>query len=191
MSKKSKWVLGILIVLSLVIVANAAELYMTYLPLVHMEYPTPTPTRTPTPTKTPTPTPTHAPGACLSGKTSGLCFTSIDYKPKSGGSLNESISIKNLGKSSVDIEGWRVVNDKSEKYDIPKFSLNAGSTVKVWTKVGTDDANNLYMDRETEFWNDSRDCAYLRDDGHPRITIDAICYGYDGLFFTPSLDGIP
>jgi hypothetical protein len=197
MSKKFRWALGILIALGLVIAVNAAGLYAYHLPLVYNDYPLATPTRTSTPTKTsaptktPTPTSTPKPGQCLTGKTSGLCITSLDYNPKSGGSLNESISIKNLGSSAVDIEGWRILNDKSEKYDIPKFSLNANSTVKVWTKVGTDDSSNLYMDLDMEFWNNSTDCAYLRDDSRPRKTIDAICYGFDGTYYVPRLDISP
>lgn len=191
MSNKLRWALGILIALSLVVAANAAGLYAYHLPLVYNDYPLPTATNTPTPTKTPTPTSTPKPGACLSGKTTGLCITGLDYKPTSGGSLNESISIKNLGSSAVDIEGWRIVNDSSEKYDIPKFSLSAGSTVKVWTKAGTNDSTNLYMGLDTEFWNDHKDCAYLRDDSHPRKSIDAICYGFDGSFYVPRLDLSP
>jgi hypothetical protein len=127
----------------------------------------------------------------LTGKTSGLCITSIIYKPQSGGALNESISIKNLGSSAVDIENWRVVNDQSEKFDIPKYSLNGNTTVKIWTKTGTDDSLNIYMDSSVQFWNDTKDCAYLRDDSQPRKTIDAICYGINGQLYIPNLDQIP
>lgn len=190
MNKKIIWSLGILIALSVVLVANAAQLNESYLPLVYKNKIT-TIIVTPTPTKTPKPTSTPAPGQCLSGKTSGLCITNIDYKPSTGGSLNESITIKNLGSSSVDMEDWRVLNDKSEKFEIPIFSLKANSTVKVWTKVGTDDSSNLYMDLTTQFWNDVNDCAYLRDDSHPRKTIDAVCYGFTGSFYAPVLDESP
>ena len=195
MKKNFKWVLAICLILSIVIIAQAAQLNAIYMPVVYVNNPTatntPTPTKTPTPTRTPTPTNTPAPGQCLSGKTSGLCITSIIYKPQTGGALNESISLKNLGSTAVDIENWRVVNDKSEKFDLPKFSLNGSSTVKIWTKTGTDDSSNLYMDRTLEFWSDTKDCAYLRDDSQPRKTIDAICYGINGLLYTPNLDQIP
>lgn len=195
MKKNIKWLFGILAVLSIVIVVNAAQLNQAYFPVVYVNLPTatrtPTPTKTPIPTKTPTPTKTPAPGQCLSGKTSGLCITNINYKPSSGGPLNESITIKNQGSAAVDIQNWRIVNDKSEKFDIPKFSLNGSSTVKIWTKTGTDDNNNLYMDLSVEFWNDITDCAYLRDDSKPRKTIDAICYGIDGLLYVPVLDETP
>lgn len=189
MKKSLMWAVILCLILGTVLIVNAAQLNNYYMPVVYVS--NPTATRTPTPTKTPTPTHTPKPGACLSGKTSGLCITNIDYAPKSGGALNESISIKNLGSSAVDMEFWRVVNDRSEKFDIPKFSLNGNSTVKIWTKTGTNDSNNLYMNLTVQFWNDITDCAYLRDDSQPRKTIDAICYGINGLFFTPSLDEIP
>lgn len=189
MSKKIIWILGIFIALSIVLVANAAQLNELYLPVVYKNHLIQV--KTPTPTKIPKPTATPAPGQCLSGKTSGLCIINIDYQPKSGGSLNESITIKNLGSSSVDMENWRILNDKSEKYDIPAYSLKANSTVKVWTKVGTDDSSNLYMNLEVEFWANVRDCAYLRDDSHPRKTIDAICYGFTGSFYAPILSETP
>ena len=189
MKLELKWVLAVCLILCFVIIVDAAQLNTIYFPVVYGNLLTPT--NTATPTKTPKPTSTPAPGQCLSGKTTGLCITKIDYKPLSGGALNESISIKNLGSSAVDMENWRVVNDSSEKFDIPKFSLSGSSTVKIWTKTGTDDSTNLFMDSSVEFWNDNMDCAYLRDDSQPRKTIDAICYGIEGLFYTPNLDQIP
>lgn len=185
MKKNLKWVLIVCIILGTVLIAEAAQINTIYMPLVYRNIPTATPTKTPKPTATP------KPGQCLSGKTTGLCITNIDYQPKSGGALNESISIKNMGSSAVDMENWRVVNDSSEKYDLPKFSLNGNSTVKIWTKTGTNDSNNLYMNLTVQFWNDVSDCAYLRDDSKPRKTIDAICYGFDGLLYAPILDEIP
>ena len=186
MSKILKWAIVLCLMLGTVLIANAAQLSNYYMPVVYVT--NPTATRTPIPTKTATPTKTPAPGECLTGKTSGLCIINIDYQPKSGGALNESITIKNLGSSPVDLEFWRVVNDRSEKFDIPEFSLNGNTTVKIWTKTGTNDSTNLYMDRTDEFWNNVSDCAYLRDDSQPRKTIDAICYGISGLFFAPSSD---
>jgi hypothetical protein len=195
MKTNIKWILVLGFLLSIGLIAEAAQLNQIYMPVVYINNPTPTstptPTKTPNPTRTPRPTSTPAPGQCLSGKTSGLCITIIDYQPKSGGSLNEYIGIKNLGSSAVDLENWRIVNDKSEKFDIPKYSLNSNITVKIWTKTGTNDSSNLYMDRTVEFWNDVTDCAYLRDDSKPRKTIDAICYGLNGLLFIPILDEAP
>jgi hypothetical protein len=186
MSRKFKWVIAILVVLSVVIVAQATSLQSTYLPLVYNQEPTATPTHTPTPTVTPTPS-----TECLSGKDEGVCITDIIYKPTTS-QLDEVVSIKNLDSSSIELENWRLVNEKSEKWIFPLLStLNAKATVNVWTKPGVNNSTNIYMNSATEFWKDNADCAYLRDNSEPtRKTIDRICWK-DGHFYVPALWEIP
>ncbi len=189
MHKKIILGLAVLLTLSLVFVVQAAFQESYFMPLVYRKLPTAT--LTPTPTKTPTPTNTPGtPGRSL--KTTGVCITNIDYAPKTGGPLNESITIRNLSSSAVNMDNWRILNDKSEKFDIVKFTLNGLSNVKIWTKEGDDDSDELYMDRTEEFWKNNVDCAYLKDDSDPRKTIDSICYDSStGLFFAPALEETP
>jgi len=186
MSRKFKWVIAILVVLSVVIVAQATSLQSTYLPLVYNQEPTATPTHTPTPTVAPTPS-----TECLSGKDEGVCITDVIYKPTTS-QLDEVVSIKNLGSSSVEMEGWRLKSERGYKFIITgKFTLPIGATVKVWTKPGVNNSTNIYMNSATEFWKDNADCAYLRDNSEPeRKTIDRICWK-DGHFYVPTLWGIP
>jgi hypothetical protein len=143
MSKKLKWVVPILVILSVVIIAQATALQDLYLPVVYKQEPTATPTRTSTPTVTPT-----SSSECLSGKDDGVCITDIVYKPTTS-PLDEVISIKNLESSSVDIEGWCLTGEQIDsKFAIPdEFSLSAGATVKVWTKPGDNTSTNIYMGR--------------------------------------------
>jgi hypothetical protein len=170
MSRKFKWFIAILVVLSVVIVAQATSLQSTYLPLVYNQEPTATPTHTPTPTVTPTPS-----TECLSGKDEGVCITDIIYKPTTS-QLDEVVSIKNLGSSSVEMEGWRLSSDSGNKFDITgEFTLPTGATVKVWTKSGDNTTTNIFMNRTTEFWNNNGDKAYLRD--NEGKVVDSICYG--------------
>lgn len=170
MSRKFKWVIAILVVLSVVIVAQATSLQSTYLPLVYNQEPTATPTHTPTPTVTPTPS-----TECLSGKDEGVCITDIVYKPTTS-QLDEVVSIKNLGSSSVELEGWRLSSDSGNKFDITgEFTLPTGATVKVWTKSRDNTTTNIFMNRTTEFWNNHGDKAYLRD--NEGKVVDSICYG--------------
>ena len=78
--------------------------------------------------------------------------------------------------------GWRIVSDSSTnfKYDFPDgFEIKTGQTVKVYTKVGTNGANQLYMNRTEEFWEDNMNCGYLKNDS--RQTINSFCYGISGL----------
>jgi hypothetical protein len=75
------------------------------------------------------------------------------------------------------MKNWRVSSDSGNKYDITfAFSLSGGATVNIWTKSGDNDPNDLFMDREEQFWNDHADCAYLVNDDDPREKIDSICY---------------
>ena len=186
MSGKFKWIIAILVVLSVVIIAQATSLQSTYLPLVYNQEPTATPTHTPTPTVTPTPS-----TECLSGKDEGVCITDVIYKPTTS-QLDEVVSIKNLGSSSVEMEGWRLKSERGYKFVITgEFTLPIGDTVKVWTKPGVNNSTNIYMNSATEFWKDNADCAYLRDNSEPtRKTIDRICWK-DGHFYVPTLWGIP
>ncbi len=175
MSSKIKWVLAALMVLSVVIIAQATALNNIYLPVIYLD-----------PTNTPTPIPTQIPGECLSGKTKGVCITDIDYKPITS-ELDEFVSIKNKGNSSVDMELWRVSSDSGNKFDLlDEFTLSVGATVKIWTKHGDNNSTNIYMDRENQFWNNTEDCAWLKDASDSGNTIDGVCYGPNGLFYSPT-----
>ena len=188
MSGKIKWVIAILAVLSVVIIAQATALQNLYLPLVYNQEPTATPTRTSTPTVSPTPS-----TECLSGKKDGVCITDIIYKPTTS-KLDEVVSIKNLGSSSVELEGWLLKSElRDSKFIVTgEFTLPKGATVKVWTKSGDNNSTNIYMNRDTQFWKDNEDCAYLKDNSEPdrRKTIDSICWKVDNLY-VPALWGIP
>jgi len=192
MSKSLKWILAVIFALSVVIVARASLQINNYLPVVYKDFPVPTVTITPTPTVTPTPTKTPSPTKtpdtpCLSLKTKGVCITDIDYDPSSGGPLNEVIRLKNLSSSSVDMKNWRISSDSGHKYDLTSaFTLSASGTVKIWTKSGDNDTDDLYMDRAEEFWNNHADCAYVIDDDGEKV--DSVCYTEDdtlGLIFFP------
>ncbi|MGB3700167.1 MAG: lamin tail domain-containing protein [Anaerolineales bacterium] len=183
MSNRIKWALAGILVLSVVIIAQASALTNIYMPVIYVG-----PTITPTPIATPKPT------ECLNQvffvKEIKVCFTDIVYKPTTS-PLDEWVTIKNLGNNSVELEGWRIVSDSSTnfKYDFPKFTLKTGQTVKVWTKVGTNSSSQLYMNRTQEFceennnncfWKDNGDYGYLKDNS--RQTINSFSYGTTGLF---------
>jgi hypothetical protein len=176
MSKKIKWGLALLVILGLVAVVQASALNDIYLPVVYVA-PTSTPTATPKPSE------------CLYEafliKDYKLCFTDIVYKPTTS-ELDEWVTIKNLGNKAVDLEGWRITSDSSTdfKYDFPEFTLNAGQTVKVWTKLGTNSSSNLYMNRTQQFWQDNQDCGYLKTDS--RQTVNSFCYGISGFTAAPA-----
>ncbi|MGW8225757.1 MAG: lamin tail domain-containing protein [Anaerolineales bacterium] len=171
MTNKIKWFLALVVVLGMVAVVQANAQNDIYLPLIS-SYPTPTP----------------KPSECLNQVffISGLklCFTGIDYKPTTS-ELDEWVTIKNLGSNAVEMEGFRIASDSSTefKYEFPKFTLNSGQTVKVWTKLGTNSSTTLFMNRTTQFWQDNKDCGYLKND--ERKTINSFCYGLSGFTAAP------
>ena len=118
-------------------------------------------------------------------------ITDIIYKPTTS-ELDEVVSIKNVGSSSVELEDWRLKSERGYLFVITgEFTLPKGATIKVWTKSGDPNSTNIYMNRDTQFWKDNEDCAYLKDNSEPdRKTIDSICWQVDNLY-VPTLWSIP
>ena len=181
MSKSSKWLVAMLLAAGLFAVARAATQETAYLPIVYRQ-PPPTATATLTPTLTTvisltptrTPTQTLVPGAKVQ-------FVDVEFAP-SGNPLDEWVELKNKGNKTADMGGWRLRSEtKPDLYFFPgNFDLGPGDEVRVWTKSGSDDSNDLYMDRSQPVWNDNGDCAYLRDENnefvHSICTLNGIIY---------------
>jgi hypothetical protein len=175
MSNKFKWMIAAVMVLGIVVIAQASILSDIYMPVIYVG-----PTITPIPTATPKPT------ECLvqyfHGQKLKICFTDINQKPTSS-PLDEWVAIKNIGSpvNPVDMTGWFINSDSSTgKYFFPDgFEIKVGQTVKIYTRSGNDGASQLYMDRTEEFWKDNKDCGYLKDED--RNTINAFCYGVSGF----------
>ena len=177
MSNKFKWLIAAVIVLGVVVIAQASALNSYYMPLVYNE-----------PTITPTPTATQKPSDCLvqyfHEQKLKICFTAIDYKPTTS-PLDEWVDIKNIGGGVVDMTGLFINSDSSTgKYYFPDgFEIKVGQTVKVYTKSGTNGASQLYMNQTQEFWKDNKDCGYLKYES--RQTINSFCYGTSGFSAAP------
>jgi phosphatidylserine/phosphatidylglycerophosphate/cardiolipin synthase-like enzyme len=99
------------------------------------------------------PAPTPPPGQAQ--------ITFIDAAPPV--TLDEYVLIKNIGAGPQDMAGWKLSDAASNTYTFPAFTLPAGAEVRVWVKVGTDDAANLYWGRGSPVWNNTGDTATLRD----------------------------
>ncbi len=127
--------------------------------------PTPTKTLTPTAgTATPTKTVTTTPSA-------DVFISDITGELDLAG---EYVLVKNNENSSVTLTNWSI-KSTGPKYTFPTFTLGSKKTVKVWSKVGTNDSENLYWGRTEEVWIDGGDCGYLRDDDDKLV--DEYCYG--------------
>ena len=86
-----------------------------------------------------------------------------------GGLENEYVQIYNPEVYPVNFEGWTLSDQAKHKYKFPEFILESNKAVKVWTRGDQDDSSNLYWGRQSSIWNDSGDCAYLRDNKNKLI----------------------
>lgn len=154
--------------------------------------PTVSPTTTSTLTQTPTRTPTitRTPSVTYTPTTIPKQVYIYDFNP-TGDLESEFIEIKNNTGKSIEMKGWKIIDDTQNTYTFPSFTLYKGETARIWSKDGTDDGFNLYWDYDPEtgkgrvVWGVGGDCARLRDaDGN---LIDRKCYG-SSLFLPPVTD---
>jgi hypothetical protein len=184
MSKSVKWLVAILVAAGLFVVARAATQEIYYLPIVYRQ-PPPTATATLTPTLTPaisltptrTPTQTLLPGV-------EVLIVDVDFDPEDN-PLDEWVDIENKGDKTADMGGWRLRSETiRDIYIFPdNFDLGPGDEVRVWTKSGSDDSDDLFMDRSEPVWNDNQDCAYLRDEDDEPVS--SHCAPLTGIFNIP------
>ena len=184
-----KWFLAFVLAIGFVIIAKASLQSTTYLPIILNAEGTKTPTVTgtititptasrtptvtgtlPTPTQTRTPTPTRT-------LVPGVFIVDIEYAPETH-PLDEYVIIRNQTGDYIPMGGWTLRDDSQNVYTFPQYTLISWASVKVWTKAGIIDPENLYWGRTEPVWNDHGDCAYLRDDEH--ILMDNECYGTRG-----------
>lgn len=118
---------------------------------------TATPTATPimvTPTATPTSSPAPIPDVRI---------TYIEYNPPGSDVEGEYVLIQNFTGSLVNMTNWTLRDQAGNTFTFPPFPLSPGASVRIWTKSGTNTAQDLYWGRGTAVWNNDGDTAYLRD----------------------------
>jgi competence protein ComEC len=69
------------------------------------------------------------------------------------------------------LTGWKI-NDEGNKhtYTFPSYTLDAGSTVTVYTKEGTNTAADLYWGIGNPIWINDGDTEYLYDNSGKLIS---------------------
>lgn len=84
---------------------------------------------------------------------------------------DEWVQISNTGSSPVSLNGWKI-EDKGNKhtYTFQSYTLNAGTTVTVFTGKGTSSATELYWQLDDPIWNNNGDTASLYDDSGELIS---------------------
>lgn len=108
----------------------------------------------------------------------GVFIVDIEYAPLTH-PLDEYVTIRNQFEEFIPMEGWTLRDENQNVFTFPRYTLVDLASVKVWTKSGVIDPENLYWGRIEPVWNDHGDCAYLRDE-EGRL-IDSFCYGSRSL----------
>lgn len=76
----------------------------------------------------------------------------------------EWVEIVNEGSAAVNLEGYSLKDAANHIYTFPAFTLQPGTTVRLYSGQGQDDASSLYWGLVGEaVWNNSGDSAFLRD----------------------------
>ncbi len=76
----------------------------------------------------------------------------------------EYACITNRGSNSVNMTGWKVVDEFGWTFTFPTFTLSSQSSVKVRTGCGTNTATDLYWCKSgSAVWNNGGDTVHLYD----------------------------
>jgi hypothetical protein len=92
--------------------------------------------------------------------------------PPGANVTGEHVVITNTGRHAVALDGF-VLHDaapqRPHRFVFPAFLLPGASTVRVWTRKGSRDAENLYWGRARPVWNRTGDTATLLDTNGERV----------------------
>jgi competence protein ComEC len=149
-----------------------------------LDTPTPTSTQTPTPTSTqtiqppqptatatstPTPTPTEG-----TGTTGDIDIINIFYDGAGSQEPDEYVEIKNVDTKAIQLSGWTLRDIADHVYTFPNYVMQPGQVCRVYTNENHPEWCGFNYGSGSAIWNNSGDCAYLRDSQF--TLIDEYCY---------------
>jgi hypothetical protein len=103
-----------------------------------------------------------------------LRLEAIDYDPPGADLPNEFVLITNDTSASIDMGGWTLRDVANHVFQFPAFVLEAGFSVRIWTRAGANDPQNLFWGRGMPMWNNRGDTAILRNGAG--VEIDRMAY---------------
>jgi Lamin Tail Domain len=87
----------------------------------------------------------------------------INFNPPGPDVKMEFVLIRNDTAAVVDMHQWTLRDRANHVFTFPALVLQVGRSVKVWTKAGAADAENVFWGRQAAVWNNTGDTAILRD----------------------------
>lgn len=77
----------------------------------------------------------------------------------------EWIEVANQGREAVNMAGYTLKDEANHIYTFGNFTVNGGSSFRLYSGTGEDSSTELYWGFEGKsVWNNSSDAAFLRDD---------------------------
>ena len=138
-----------------------------YLPLIFNAYPklepTPIPTLEPTPTTEPTPIPTPTQTSVPS--TGNIVITSIFADGAGTTEPDEYVQIQNQSDTIIQVQNWTLRDNANHVYTFPYYLMQPGQFCRVYTNVNDPTTCGFNYGSGQAIWNNTGDCAYLRDAG--------------------------
>lgn len=98
-----------------------------------------------------------------------ISIAEISYNPPGPDVQMEYVAINNDTSASINMGAWTLRDIANHVFTFPPFVLESGFGVRVWTKAGANDAENLFWGRRAAVWNNTGDTAILRDSGGNEI----------------------
>ena len=93
-----------------------------------------------------------------------VSFMHADAEGDDSDNLNdEYVVFENNGTSPLNITEWSVQDKANNFYTFPTFSLVNGSSVTLYSGLGTDTTAQLFWGSTKPIWNNEGDTLYLRD----------------------------
>jgi hypothetical protein len=99
----------------------------------------------------------------LSDPPGTIRIESINFNPPGPDVQGEFVVIENQTAAAITLTSWTLKDSANHHFTFPPFVLQGAGTVKVWTKSGTDDADNVFWGRQAAVWNNVGDTATLSD----------------------------
>lgn len=144
-------------------------------PLGSLPTATPTITVEPSPTAatTPTPTPTTTPIVvrALLAMTSSVPAPAIVEIVAPGVLEEEAVVLGNDTQEPLQLRNWSLASEDGRRYLLPRFALAPGGRVAIHTRMGVDDAQNLFWGQTEEVWSLPTVVTLLSPSGEPVTTL--------------------
>lgn len=104
-------------------------------------------------------TPTAKPVA----NTGKIIIVSVFANPTANDEAGEYVEIRNDDTHDIQVKGWTLSDDDNRRYTFPSFVMSAGRTCRVFTDESSTFWCGFNFDSSTDVWDNTGECAYLRD----------------------------